>query len=114
LAALHDLFAEDIVWHAAGRLPPAGDYRGREAVFGFLGTLRELAGGSLPHFDVHAVLADDEHGVALVIGTISRDGRSLTWSGAHVFHLRDGKVAEFWDANTDQYAYDEFLGEFLG
>ena len=110
MAALHDLFAQDIVWHAAGRLPPAGDYRGREAVFGFLGTLRELAGGSLPHFDLHAVLADDEHGVALVIGTISRDGRSQTWNGAHVFHLRDGKVAEFWDANTDQYAYDEFLG----
>jgi len=27
-----------------------------------------------------------------------------------VFYLRDGKAVEFWDANTDQYAYDEFLG----
>jgi len=27
-----------------------------------------------------------------------------------VFYLRDGKVVEFWDANTDQYVYDEFLG----
>ena len=43
-AALNDLFAEDLLWHAGGRLPQAGDYRGREAVFGFLGKLRELAG----------------------------------------------------------------------
>jgi len=91
-AALNDLFAGDILWHAAGRLQPAGDYRGREAVFGFLGKLRELAGGSLPHFDLHAVFADDEHGVALVIGTVSRGGRSMTWNGAHVFHLQGGGV----------------------
>jgi len=43
-------------------------------------------------------------------GTVSRGGRSFTWNGAHVFHLRDGKVVEFWDASTDQYGYDEFLG----
>jgi hypothetical protein len=24
--------------------------------------------------------------------------------------MRDGKVAEFWNANTDQYTIDEFLG----
>jgi hypothetical protein len=27
-----------------------------------------------------------------------------------VMHLRDGKVAEFWNASTDQYAVDELLG----
>ena len=29
-----------------------------------------------------------------------------------MFHLRDGKVVEFWDASTDQYGYDELLGCF--
>lgn len=47
-AALNDLFAEDIPWHAGGRLQQASDYRGREAVFGFLGKLRELAGDPSP------------------------------------------------------------------
>jgi hypothetical protein len=28
----------------------------------------------------------------------------------HVFHLRDGKVTEFWNASTDMYAYDELIG----
>jgi uncharacterized protein len=62
------------------------------------------------HLDVHAVLADDTHGVALVVTTASRAGRSITTQNAHVFHLRDGRVTEFWDATTDQYSADEMIG----
>jgi ketosteroid isomerase-like protein len=69
----------------------------------------ELTEGSL-HLDLHAVLADDEHGVALVVDTASRGGKSVTIDEAHVFHLRDGHVTEFWDASTDQAAFDELIG----
>jgi ketosteroid isomerase-like protein len=108
-AALNDLFAEDVVWHVQGRNQLAGDYRGREAVYGFFGKLMELTQGSF-HIDLQAVLADDEHGVALVDQTASRDGRSFRTYNSHIFHLRDGMVTEFWDASTDQYAFDELLG----
>jgi ketosteroid isomerase-like protein len=69
----------------------------------------EITEGSF-RLDLHAVFADDEHGVALVAATASRGGRSITVNEAHVFHLRDGKVVEFWDATTDQYALDELIG----
>ena len=36
------------------------------------------------HVDVHAVLADDEHGVALTVATASRGGRSMTANDADV------------------------------
>lgn len=108
-AVLTDLFAEDLLWHLGGRSQLAGDYRGREAVFGLFGKLMEVTGGSF-RLDVHAVLADDEHAVALVFATASRDGRSITDNDAHVFHMRDGKVVEFWTAATDQYAFDELIG----
>jgi ketosteroid isomerase-like protein len=45
-----------------------------------------------------------------VVTTASRGGRSATTNDVHVFHLRDGKVVEFWDASTDQYAFDELIG----
>jgi len=109
MAILNDLFAEDLQWHEAGRNQVSGEYRGRDAVFGLLGKLFEITEGSL-RIDLHAVFADDEHGVALVTVSGSRGGRSLKVTGVHVTHLRDGKVAEFWNANTDQYAVDEFLG----
>ena len=108
-AYLNDLFAEDLLWHDAGRNQVAGEYRGREAVFGLFGKLMELTEGSF-HADLHAVLADDEHGVALVVIRASRGGRSVEVNEAHVFHMRDGKVVEFWNAPTDIYAIDELLG----
>jgi uncharacterized protein len=108
-AVLNDLFAEDLLWHIGGRSQLTKDYRGRDQVYGFFGKLMELTEGSF-HLDLHAVFADDEHGVALVVGTASRGGKSLTINEAHIYHLRDGKVTEFWDGSTDQYAFDELIG----
>jgi len=109
IAALNELFADDLQWHEGGRNQVSGEYRGRDAVFGLLGKLMEITEGSL-RLDLHAVFADDEHGVALVTVKASRDGRSMNVNGVHVVHLRDGKVAEFWNASNDQYAVDEFIG----
>jgi len=108
-AVLNDLFAEDLLWHDGGRNQLAGEYRGRDAVFGLFGKLMEVTEGSF-RADLHAVLADDEHAVALVVITASRGGRSIEVNEAHVFHMRDGKVVEFWNASTDMYAADELLG----
>jgi ketosteroid isomerase-like protein len=75
LAVLEDFFAEDVLWHEGGRNQITGDYRGREAVFGLFGKLMEITEGSL-RVDPHAVFADDEHGVALVVVTAKRLSRS--------------------------------------
>ena len=109
LAALNDVFAEDLVWHEGGRNQISGDYRGREAVFGFFGKIMELTQGSF-RADLHDVLADDEHGVALVALSASRGGRSVNVNAVDVMHLRDGKVVEVWTVPVDQYAFDEVIG----
>ena len=69
----------------------------------------EVTQGSF-HPDLHAVLADDEHGVALVVVTASRGGRTVKVNAVDVMHLRDGKVVEVWTVPTDQYAFDEVIG----
>ena len=108
-AVLDDLFADDVVWHVGGRNQLTRDYRGRDEVYGFFGRLLELTDGTF-HIDLHTVFADDEHGVALVATSASRGGKSTRINEAHVYHLRDGKVTEFWDASTDEYALDELIG----
>jgi ketosteroid isomerase-like protein len=107
LETINELFADDIEWHVAGRSPIAGDYHGKEEVFGFFAKLMELSGGT-SRLEVHDVLANDEHGVALVVGSGSREGREFSGRDVHTFHFRDGKVVELWDAPGDQYAVDEF------
>jgi hypothetical protein len=49
------------------------------------------------------------------VGASRRQSRWLSLgpvgaSEAHVFHLHDGKVVEFWNAATDMYAFDELIG----
>jgi ketosteroid isomerase-like protein len=107
METINDLFADDIVWHVAGRSQLAGDYNGKDEVFGFFAKLIELSGGT-SRLEVHDVLANDEHGAVLVTGTATRDGTEFSGQDVHTFHLRDGKVTEFWDSPLDQYAADEF------
>jgi hypothetical protein len=45
----------------------------------------------------------------LAVITASKAGRNVKANGADVFQLRDVKVVELWNANTDQYALDEIL-----
>jgi hypothetical protein len=48
--------------------------------------------------------------VALMVCTASWCGRSVKVSDAHIFDLRDGKVAQFWNASTNPYAHGELVG----
>ena len=105
--ALGELFADDIQWHAPGRGPLAGDYVGKEAVFGLFGRTVELSGGTFS-LELHDVLANDEHGAVLATATGSREGKTLQDRQVHIFHLKDRKVQEFWLHPGDLYANDEF------
>ena len=105
---INELFADDIQWHIAGRSPLAGDYKGKEQVFGFFAKLMEISEGT-SKLEIHDILANDEHGVVLVSGSATRQGRSFSGPDVHVLPIKNGKVVEFWDSPLDQYASDEFF-----
>jgi uncharacterized protein len=107
IVTLRELFADQIVWHVGGRSPIAGDYKGKDEVLGFFAQLAQRAGGTF-RVDVHDVLANDEHVVALVKVTAQREGKTLNDNGAQVFHVQAGKVTESWLHPGDAYAGDEF------
>jgi ketosteroid isomerase-like protein len=108
LDTLRELFDPNVVWHLSGRGPLAGDYRGVDEVFGVFAKTAELTGGTFK-LEIHDVLANDEHVVALVMARGERGGKSLEDPQAHVLHVRDGKVTEFWGHAWDLYAVDDFL-----
>jgi ketosteroid isomerase-like protein len=107
LAAVSDLFSDDIVWHSGGANVLTGDYKGKEAVLGFFGLLMQESGGSFRN-EIHDMLANDEHGVALVTMSATRDGKSFEGNVVHIFHMSDGKMTEFWAIPEDPSRYDEF------
>ena len=100
-------FASDIRWHVPGRSPLASDYAGAAQVVEFFGRLFELSQGTL-RLELHDVLANDEHAVALYTVRAEREGRRLEDNMVATFHVRDGKITEAWTQATDLYASDEF------
>jgi ketosteroid isomerase-like protein len=107
MAALNDAISDDIVWHSGGSNILSGDYVGKPAVFEFFGRIAEETGGSFTN-DIHDMLANDDHGVALVNQAATRGGKTLAAKSIHVFHMKDGKMTEFWAYPEKQEAFDEF------
>jgi len=100
--------APDVVFHYQGSSPLAGDHHGREemgAMFGkFVGMLDVP-----PQADVHDCLANDEHGVLMVVQHLTRGGETIDVPANVDFHFRDGLVSEVWFSALDQAALDDFL-----
>ena len=101
---LVDMLDDDVEWHEIGRAEPI---RGRSALaerfMGLDGAGFEFSG------DLHDVVANDEHTVALVETTAKRDGQSFTYRTAEIMHIRDGKVTARWAFSDDTAAINEFF-----
>jgi ketosteroid isomerase-like protein len=107
IAAITDLFAEDMVWHVPGNNLISGEHKGRDAVFAVFAKTMELTGGTFK-IDLHDIVANDEHTVSLSRASASRQGKQLDLRGADVYHIRNGKVTEWWSFVEDQRLDDEF------
>jgi ketosteroid isomerase-like protein len=107
---LRQLFDQDAIWHVPGRSPLSGDHRGLDAILGFLARTMELTGGTF-RADVHDVVANNEHAVALYVTRGEYEGRTLESRDVLVSHIRNGKLAEAWLLSADLYAVDEFFSQ---
>ena len=108
VAALLDLFSEDIVWHFPGASKLAGEHVGRDAVLGMLGEYGAASGGTLRANPVD-VMASDDHVAGWARDTASANGRSLDLDSLVIFTMRDGKVTEARHFVNEQAALDAFL-----
>jgi uncharacterized protein len=109
MATVSELMADDVVWHVGGNNPLSGEYKGKDAVFGFFGKLMQVTGGSFK-LEVHDILANDEHSVTLVRATAEKDGKKFDARAVHITHPdSEGRVKEFWSFEEDQAAGDAFF-----
>jgi len=106
MATLGSIMADDVVWHASGGGVISGDFVGKEAVFGSFALIPQETDSFSQ--EIHAILADDEHTVALVNATATRRGNTATFAQMFVFHVEGGKAKEVWVTPFDQAAADAF------
>jgi hypothetical protein len=104
LNALDEIFSDDIVYHVPGNNPFSGDHHGKASVFRLFREDRRASFRS----EIHDVLANDRHAVALTSVHGARGGRALEDITVHVVHVVGGKITEAWFFPGDQAASDEF------
>ncbi len=107
MEAVAGLMSDDVVFHFPSRGPLAGDHQGRDQVLATIAKQVELSGGTF-RVELHDVLANDEHVAVLNVARAERGDGSWEDNSVLVFHIRDGKVSEFWLHPGDQYAADQF------
>src|SRR5438128_12235818 len=101
--AVRNAFADDVVFHVAGANQYSGSYRGKQEVFDLFQRRNESTGSAV-ELDIHSIVADDEHAIALITMRGRREGRSAEWRTAGIYHMREGRIAEAWGFNEDQRA----------
>jgi ketosteroid isomerase-like protein len=109
VGAMEASFDGDVTWHEPGTNRFSGQFRGRAAVMERLAQMREA--GISARFDVHDVVTNEEHAVALVhLHLEVADGRRYDQPQVQVAHAREGGIVEFWTMNQDQAVLDLLIG----
>jgi uncharacterized protein len=93
--------ADDIVWHEIGRAEPR---RGKAELQAGVGEADYEISGEL-----HDIVGNDEHVIALIDATGTRHGRSLHYQVAEIYHVRDGRITERWAFSDDTAAITGFF-----
>ena len=105
---LRQILAEDVIYHIPGRNPFSKDYVGQEALFALWKQQKQRMGGRPYNIELIDMLVSDKHVVALTRARAQAGERSVTWTGANVYAVRDGRIAEAWFMLDDLYTYDSF------
>jgi ketosteroid isomerase-like protein len=109
LSGLGEAFADDTVWHVPGMNRFSGRFAGREAALDRLRRMSEA--GIITELEVHDVVANDEHVVALVHLHVSNaEGQRYDQQQVQVWHMRAGRCHEYWAMNQDQAVLDLLIG----
>ena len=109
LDAVRALFAADIKWHTPGGGKFSGTRNGVDDTIGLFLQQFEESGGTFK-VELHDIVANDEHAVALATWSAQKDGRSVSSNYTHVAHISGDRMTESWIFDEDPSKADDFWG----
>lgn len=108
MKTLAELFDEKATWHAPGKSPISGDFKGREAILAHFGRLGQETGGTMKA-ELRHLLADEEGRViAMHHDSAQRGGKRLAVDCCLVFEMKNGRVVSGKEYVYDLHAADAF------
>jgi ketosteroid isomerase-like protein len=98
--------AEDFTFHVPGHGGISGAFVGRQGLQELARKAMEISNGTF-HEEVEDVLANDNHAVVLARHRFTRDGSLKDYRTAHVYEIRDGKLARCFEQPRDPASFDD-------
>jgi ketosteroid isomerase-like protein len=108
LVTLSALFDENASWHTPGRSPIAGQYQGRDAVFGQLSRYGAETGGTFEAELEQVFTSDDGRVVGLHRSLAERNGKHLDTGCCIVFEIESGRIRSGREHFYDLDNWDDF------
>jgi hypothetical protein len=108
IAPLTELMDENVSWHTPGRSPIAGDYVGRDAVFGQFGRYGGETGGTFTADLEQVFTSPDGRVVALHHNRAERNGKRLDTGCCILFEVEDGRIVSGREHFFDLNNWDDF------
>lgn len=102
--AIRSVLADDVVFHIGGRNLISGDKHGPEEVVAMFQAITDRMGAPIQP-ELHDLLANDEHVIALVRRTLG----GVDAPAAVVYHVAEGRITEVWVHELRQAELDEAL-----
>jgi ketosteroid isomerase-like protein len=94
--------ADDVVWHEIGSSEPI---RGKAELASRSGDF----GDADVTYDVHDIVANDDHVIVLGTANVTKAGKSLTYRTAEIYHVNGEQVTERWAFSDDTQAIIDFF-----
>ena len=99
----------DFTFNVPGRGGISGVWEGKEGLYDLAGKAMAISGGTF-HEEVEDVLANDRHAVVLARHSFIRNGSSKDYRTAHVYEVRDGRLARCFEQPRDPAAFHDAWG----
>ena len=105
LAEMAEWLADDVVWHQIGGDP----LQGKQSVIDSMSGIGDVEFS----MDLHDVVANDDHTIALMEVSIGSGEQNFSYRTAEIYHINeDGKITERWAFSDDTQAIKEFFSRF--
>ena len=100
---------EDFEFHVPGSGGIGGIYVGKDGLYDLARKAMQITGGTF-HEEVEDVLANEQHAIVLARHRFTRDGSSRDYRTAHVYEIRDGRLARCFEQPRDPARFDAAWG----
>ena len=103
----------DFTFNVAGQGGICGNWTGQNGLYELAGKAMAISAGTFSE-EVEDVLANDRHAVVLARHRFVRDGSSKDYSTAHIYQVRDGRLAQCFEQPCDARAFHDAWGSSEG